>query len=69
MFNFLIWARKHDVMVQFHPADIGPAVVITLADKELNSVEGYILPSEIGLLENELNCLLEELEAKRGPRE
>lgn len=69
MFNVLQWSYDNKLMVQFHPADIGPSVIVLVSDKDLNSAEGYIRPDEPGLLEIELGALKEEIDAKRYLKE
>ena len=64
MFNVLQWAYDRKLMVQFHPGDIGPVMVILLSDKDCNAVEGYIRPDEPGLLQMELEELEAELKEK-----
>ena len=66
MFNVLQWAYDRGLMVQIHPGDLGPVMVVTLATKECEAVKGYIRPDEPGKLEAILSDMKLELDQKKG---
>lgn len=64
MFNLIEWIKVHDKMVQFHPADIGPSVVVLMSDKALHSAETTIMVGDMERLHDILDALEAVLEDK-----